>query len=115
MSLFRYCTNSIHWLLLRWRDNHNGAAAVASESTPLRHDRGATVVYPLAHKDGFSLGFVSFFDSSAGIMFALLNLAIYYASAVIAFSFTLEKWTIIDSLYFATITFTSVGTFCYLP
>lgn len=42
-------------------------------------------------------------------MFGLFNLALYYLAAVIAFSFLWEKWTIIDSVYFATVTFTSVG------
>jgi Ion channel len=54
---------------------------------------------------------VSFFDSSEGVLFGLFNLALFYLAAVIAFSFLWEKWTIIDSVYFATVTFTSVGEF----
>jgi hypothetical protein len=67
------------------------------------------VHHPPAQKKGFSMGFVSFFDSSAGVLFALFNLAIFYLAAVIAFSCIWEEWSVIDSLYFATITFTSVG------
>ena len=38
-----------------------------------------------------------------------MYLAIYFATAVLAFSFIFEQWTIIDSLYFAVATFTTCG------
>lgn len=38
-----------------------------------------------------------------------MYMAIYLGVAVIAFSFVFEKWTIIDSLYFAVSTFTTCG------
>jgi hypothetical protein len=62
---------------------------------------------------GFSSGFVSFFESTSGIRFAVFHVVLFYFVAIVAFSFGWEKWSIIDSLYFATITFTSVGMFVF--
>lgn len=39
----------------------------------------------------------------------LFYVFIYFASAVIAYSYVFEKWPIVDSLYFAVATFTTVG------
>ena len=39
----------------------------------------------------------------------LTCVAVYLAVAVVAYSFVLEHWTIIDALYFAVSTFTTVG------
>lgn len=39
----------------------------------------------------------------------LLAIAAYMAVAVIAFSFLLENWSVIDSIYFSVVTFTTVG------
>lgn len=39
----------------------------------------------------------------------LLALLAYLAVSVIAFSFIFEKWSIIDSMYFAVVTFTTIG------
>jgi hypothetical protein len=40
----------------------------------------------------------------------LLALFAYLAISVIAFSFVFEKWTVVDSMYFAVVTFTTIGT-----
>jgi hypothetical protein len=40
--------------------------------------------------------------------FALLA---YLAISVIAYSFVFEKWSVIDSMYFAVVTFTTIGTY----
>jgi hypothetical protein len=120
MFLLHSCLDSIQ-KCFSWShcDHHNrkdrddDQIPIVDEHTPL--ERGAARTVPLVvhnpptHKRGFSLGFVSFFDSSEGIVFGLLNLVLYYLAAIIAFSFLWEKWTIIDSVYFATVTFTSVG------
>mmetsp|Transcript_17461 Transcript_17461/g.25806 ORF Transcript_17461/g.25806 Transcript_17461/m.25806 type:complete len:397 (-) Transcript_17461:37-1227(-) len=58
---------------------------------------------------GFSLGFHSFIDSTSGLHFAFTCLVLYYASAVVAFSHFFENWSYIDSMYFATITFLTIG------
>ena len=120
MILLRSC---LDWIqkCFAWShcDHHNRKnkdedhIPIVDEHTPLERGTARTaplVVHnPPTHKRGFSLGFVSFFDSSEGIAFGLCNLMLYYLAAVIAFSFLWEKWTIIDSVYFATVTFTSVG------
>lgn len=59
---------------------------------------------------GFSSGFQSFVDSTNGFHFACSCLALYYVSAIVAFSHCFESWSYIDSLYFATITFLTIGT-----
>jgi hypothetical protein len=88
----------------------------ANERTALRRGDGrrTTVVLPPSQQNnrrGFSAGFVNFFESKGGIVFAFVNLAIYYASSVIAFAFIFEPdWTVIDAVYFATVTFTTIGT-----
>jgi potassium channel subfamily K, other eukaryote len=38
-----------------------------------------------------------------------LALAVYLLISIIAFSFVFERWTIIDSMYFAVVTFTTIG------
>jgi potassium channel subfamily K, other eukaryote len=54
---------------------------------------------------------ISNFDSVGGDALRLCGcyMAIYIFIAVIAFSFVFEKWTIIDSIYFAVSTFTTCG------
>jgi hypothetical protein len=53
--------------------------------------------------------YVSYDHSTSSIRSGLFNLAIYFALAVVAFSFVFEKWPISDSIYFATVVFTTVG------
>mmetsp|Transcript_18878 Transcript_18878/g.31213 ORF Transcript_18878/g.31213 Transcript_18878/m.31213 type:complete len:366 (-) Transcript_18878:314-1411(-) len=89
---------------------NNNDEEQANERTALR-SRGTVVLPPsYNYRRGFSEGFVSFFESKRGILFGFANLAIYYASAVIAFAFILETdWTVVDAIYFATVTFTTIG------
>lgn len=65
--------------------------------------------YGAALQKGFSSGFHSFVDSANGFRFAVSCLVVYYASAIIAFSHMFENWSYIDSMYFATITFLTIG------
>ena len=53
--------------------------------------------------------YVSYDQSGWAIRSCLFNLAIYFSLAVVAFSFVFEKWPISDSIYFATVVFTTVG------
>jgi Ion channel len=43
------------------------------------------------------------------ILDCFLALVIYLFVSVVAFSFVFEKWTVIDSMYFAVVTFTTIG------
>jgi hypothetical protein len=50
-----------------------------------------------------------FYHSWDAIWVCLFHAVVYYTVAVVAFSFLVEKWPIIDSLYFATTIFTTIG------
>jgi hypothetical protein len=73
------------------------AAAAAS----LRYD-------PNAESPSWTLG--DFSETTLDVFhLCAVNLTIYILIAVIAFSYVFEHWTIIDSIYFAVNTFTTVG------
>jgi potassium channel subfamily K len=50
-----------------------------------------------------------FYHSWDAIWVCLFHAVVYYTVAVVSFSFLVEKWPIIDSLYFATTIFTTIG------
>jgi hypothetical protein len=54
--------------------------------------------------------FISYGKSNLALYTSLSNLAVYFALAIAAFSYGFEHWPITDSLYFATVVFTTVGT-----
>lgn len=91
--------------------NDDSDVELPNERTSLNR-QGTVVMTPSqAARRGFSAGFVNFFESRGGMVFGFANLALYYASAIIAFSFYFEPdWTVIDAIYFATVTFTTIGT-----
>lgn len=57
----------------------------------------------------FSDAYTNYFESNKGMIFATSNLAIYLTLAIFAYSYWFEQWPIIDSLYFAVCTFTTIG------
>jgi potassium channel subfamily K len=57
----------------------------------------------------FTDTFQDFAHSKRAVLIGVVNILIYHCLAVIAFSFLFEHWPIIDSLYFAVVTFTTVG------
>lgn len=57
----------------------------------------------------FSDSYINVFESNRGIILAVFNLLIYMILAVFAYSYWFEHWSIIDSLYFAVCTFTTIG------
>jgi hypothetical protein len=61
------------------------------------------------HDGGFSDHYIDYFESYKGRIFAGISLVIYLALAVFAYSYWFERWTVIDSLYFAVCTFTTIG------
>ena len=52
--------------------------------------------------EGFEQSFTAF-------QLCVIHVTCYYLAAVLCFSFLFEKWTVINSLYFATALFTTVG------
>jgi hypothetical protein len=85
--------------------------SIINEHTRLTSASHKTVVHqPPPQRRGFSVGFDNYFETSQGVSLACLHVAIYYVLAVVAYSFVFEKWTVIDSVYFATVTFTTIGT-----
>lgn len=54
-------------------------------------------------------GFFAFSSSQRDILWYSLYCFIYLTVAVVAFSFVFEHWSIIDSIYFAVTTFTTIG------
>jgi Ion channel len=56
-----------------------------------------------------SAGLQDFSSSSKALKLFVIHVICYYSLAVILFSFVVEKFTVIDSLYFATVLFTTIG------
>ena len=54
-------------------------------------------------------GLFAFSSSQRDIMWYSLYCFLYISLAVVAFSFLFERWSIVDSIYFATTTFTTTG------
>ena len=44
-------------------------------------------------------------------MHCLIAISVYLGLAVLAFSFVFDRWTVVDSMYFAVVTFTTIGEF----
>lgn len=82
-----------------WSDN--GSQTTESESSALL---GRNSYSPsLSGKyEGFEQSFTAF-------KLCVFHVTCYYLAAVLCFSFLFEKWTVIDSIYFATVLFTTVG------
>lgn len=82
------------------------------DSDPLLSEEGGgyqAVVEDPQLVRSLTAAYVSYDHSGWAIHSCLLNLAIYFSLAVVAFSFVFEKWPISDSIYFSTVVFTTVG------
>jgi hypothetical protein len=67
---------------------------------------------PLLDQDrspSFTGGFETFSQTSIAQRRCIVHVIIYYAAAVLGFSFLVEKWTIIDSMYYATVLGCTIG------
>jgi hypothetical protein len=81
------------------------------DSDPLLSEEGGgyqAVEDPHSQRS-LTAAYVSYDHSAWALRSSLFNLAIYFALAVVAFSFVFEKWPITDSVYFAAVVFTTVG------
>jgi hypothetical protein len=90
---------------------HNRRQSSDESSGPRQHNNNGYGTVPVVDPEAPSLterfeGVDS--DWSVLRLFGLYTLS-YIALAIVAFSFIFEHWTIIDSIYFATSTFTTVG------
>ena len=59
-------------------------------------------------KTGFD-NFISFSEKRGTLYFCVFLFTIYFAVGAAVYSLLFEKWTIIDSLYFTVVTFTTCG------
>jgi potassium channel subfamily K len=57
----------------------------------------------------FSQGYQTFEHSKKALRLCLYHLVFYFLLATSAYSYVFEKWPVVDSLFFATVTFTTVG------
>jgi hypothetical protein len=74
---------------------------------------------PIIDPESPSLTLGDFSDTTLDVFYlCTVYLSTYILIAILAFSFVFEKWSIIDSVYFAVSTFTTVGkcpaTYCVL-
>jgi Ion channel len=56
-----------------------------------------------------SAGLQDFASSNKALALFFVHVIIYYSLAVICFSFLVDKFSVIDSLYFATVLFLTIG------
>lgn len=93
-------------------------ASTAAENGPQRaikrtsHDAttpGRIVFLPDDTEHSLTGVFQSFSQSNSAWTLCFFHTSLYYTLAVFGFSFLTEKWSIVDSLYFATTVFTTIG------
>ena len=79
----------------------DGAVAVATERSAMLWQpvRQASLT---SHYEGFS-------HSSKALRLCLYHVVVYYALAVVGFSFVVAQWTLVDSFYYATVVCTTIG------
>jgi Ion channel len=53
--------------------------------------------------------FQGFEQSTSAFWICFFHAALYYSLAVLGFSYLVEKWPVVDSLYFATVVFLTIG------
>jgi hypothetical protein len=74
----------------------------------VKHTRRVTI---FGNKPSLTIdfGLFAFSSSQRDIIWYSFYCFLYISLAVVAFSFLFEKWSIVDSIYFATTTFTTTG------
>mmetsp|Transcript_12973 Transcript_12973/g.14609 ORF Transcript_12973/g.14609 Transcript_12973/m.14609 type:complete len:329 (+) Transcript_12973:64-1050(+) len=66
-------------------------------------------IQKLEAHDGFEMGFQDFTEKRSVLALCALFFIFYLALGTFAYSYYFEKWSIIDSMYFTVVTFTTCG------
>ena len=86
---------------------------MASEGSPLIADPEARTDLAAGaareERPGLTDDYTSWSSSRQARRAAALHFSLYLFLAVVGFSFVVERWTVLDSLYFAVVLFTTVG------
>jgi Ion channel len=89
---------STHLLL----NNNNNSATV--------EQRGSLDTIEQQHQErSLTADYEEFSHSTRAVRLCLFHIVIYYSLAVAGFSFLVEKWSVTDSLFFATVLCTTIG------
>lgn len=93
------------------RRDYGAITEQAEESRRRRHVKRERRVTFFGNKPSLSIdfGLFAFSSSQRDIIWYSLYCFLYISFAVVAFSFLFERWSIVDSIYFATTTFTTTG------
>lgn len=84
-------------------------ALAESESTELLPHAQPTIDANSSQLASLTAGIRDYATSNEALKLFLTHVVIYYAIAVIVFSFIEGRWSVIDSLYFATVLYTTIG------
>ncbi len=82
-----------------------------SKPSPMKKIRSSALVVMSTVKDkaGFSDGYKSYESTSTSLRNSLLAILAYVFIGTVTFSVWMEDWTLIDAMYFTSVTFTTVG------
>jgi hypothetical protein len=98
INAFLRFTSVTHQRVRSYFSSERQVSNEASESTGL-----------LSTRPSLTDHYEDFYHSFDAIWVCFFHAVVYYTIAGVGFSFLVEKWPIIDSLYFATTIFTTVG------
>ena len=98
-SLIKFTADGVQSLVLPTQERET-----PNETTPLLDDVQQQQLEP-AHVEEAQLtaGFKSYRETTRALYTCLQHAVIYYVLVVILFSFVVEHWSVIDSVYFATV------------
>mmetsp|Transcript_1590 Transcript_1590/g.2852 ORF Transcript_1590/g.2852 Transcript_1590/m.2852 type:complete len:410 (+) Transcript_1590:127-1356(+) len=93
------------------RRDYGAIAKQADQSSHHHHVKHKRRVTFFGNKPSLTIdfGLFAFSSSQRDIIWYSFYCFLYISLAVVAFSFLFEKWSIVDSIYFATTTFTTTG------
>jgi hypothetical protein len=96
-----------------WRPSPTPAPDTIDESAPLVDEsQGEDQAIPdMSAELGLTASYTAWMDSEGAYNQVLLAVVLFFAVAVIGFSYVFESWAVTDSIYFAVVIFTTVGTY----